>query len=83
MDFRASLFISKRTRFTNGKKVFRVKSSRSRMVSRMRLVLAQILAHDWTRLAAPIPSSRRRIWHRRVAEAEGALVTDIEAKAAE
>ena len=36
---------SKRTPFMNGKQVFRIKSSRSRMVSRMRRVLAQILAH--------------------------------------
>ena len=45
IDFRASLFVSKRTLFTNGKQVFRIKPSRPRMVSRMRFVLAQILAH--------------------------------------
>jgi integrase len=44
IDFRTSLFISTRTRFTNGKQVFRMKSARSPMVSRMRFVLAQILA---------------------------------------
>ena len=44
IDFRTSLFISTRTRFTNGKQVFRMKSARSPMVNRMRFVLAQILA---------------------------------------
>jgi hypothetical protein len=44
IDFRASLFISKRTRFNDWKTGFRTKSLRSRMVGRMRLVLAQILA---------------------------------------
>jgi len=46
INFKASLFISRRTRLTEGKQVFRVKSSWSGMVSRMRLILAQILARD-------------------------------------
>ena len=45
IDFKTSLSVSKRHRFTSEKRVFAGKSFRSRMVSRNTLVLAQILAH--------------------------------------
>jgi hypothetical protein len=50
IDFRASLFILKANAFYEWKTGSLYKSSRSRIVSRMRFFLAQILARGRTRL---------------------------------
>jgi hypothetical protein len=68
--FQSVAFHFKANAFYEWKQVFRVKSSRSRMVSRMRLILAQILAHRHARLRLmrvstfrPLPTENAAIAH--------------------